>query len=395
VAAPGPGGTSRVGRLVRRDLQRLPLYLGGLMGPFGTMVILPMFPELRETFDASSGAVGWGFTIYFIPFAIFLLASGTLGERWGRRRTVRATFLLYAGASIVCALAPNLTVFLIGRGIQGLANAFITPLLLAGLADIVPADRFGRSVGIYGTFQALGGGIAPIVGGLAAEVDWRWAFVAAALLAATLAIWPPPGGPRTDVEAPPVRPLFTRRMVTLGFSALAAASGPMGVAVIVGVAARDELNLSAPAAGALLFGGSAAATMTSPLWGRLFDSWGPRRMSAVVMSTVSVLAGALAFTTNNVALMAMVWAVTGMFVSASVVAFQGIAATAVPANRGGALSATLSYRFLGHAIGPVVWLAVFELSPQWAFLGSASLGVIAVAGLLAVTGTRFEPADPV
>ena len=104
------------------------------MGPFGTVVIVPMFPELRAEFDASSSAVSLGFSLYLIPFALILLVSGTLGERWGRRRTVRGTYLLYAVASIGCALAPNLDVFIAARALQGVANAFITPLLLAGLA---------------------------------------------------------------------------------------------------------------------------------------------------------------------------------------------------------------------------------------------------------------------
>ncbi len=384
-------GRSRVGFLVNRDLGRLPLYLGGLMGPFGTMVILPMFPELRESFDASSGAVGWGFTLYFIPFAVFLLASGTLGERWGRRRTVRATLILYAAASILCALAPTLTIFLIGRAVQGLANAFITPLLLAGLADLVPEDRFGRSVGIYGMFQAFGGGMAPVVGGLATAVNWRWAFVGTALLAAALANWPPPGEPRSQVEPPPVRPLFTRRMVTLGIGALAASTGPIGIAVIVGVAARDELNLGGPAAGVLLLVGSVTATATSSLWGRQLDTWGPRKMSVVVVSAVTVLGALLALGTRNVWIMAVVWAVASVFIGGSVVVIQGLAATAVPANRGGALSATLSYRFLGHAIGPIIWLAVFERSPQLAFVGSASLGLVSLAALVLVTGPFETP----
>ena len=120
--------------LTAQRAQRLPLYIGGMMGPFGTIVILPMFPELRESFNASSATVSWGFTIYLLPFAAVLLVSGTLGERWGRRRTVRGTYVLFAAASVVCALAPNLWVFLAARAVMGVANAFITPLLVAGLA---------------------------------------------------------------------------------------------------------------------------------------------------------------------------------------------------------------------------------------------------------------------
>ena len=100
------------------------------MGPFGATLVLPMFPELRTTFTTSTEVIGWACTAYLLPFAILLLISGTLGERWGRKRTVRCTYLLYAIASLLCALAPSLELFLIGRSLQGIANAFITPLLL-------------------------------------------------------------------------------------------------------------------------------------------------------------------------------------------------------------------------------------------------------------------------
>ena len=155
---------------------RLSFYVGGFMGPFGATVILPMFPELRDGFNVSSQTIGWGFTAYLLPFALLLLVSGTLGERWGRQRTVRATYLLYTLASVLCAVSPNITMFLFARSLQGVATAFITPLLLSGLAEMVPPERFGRQVGIYSSFQALGVGLAPIVGGIAADTLWEAAF---------------------------------------------------------------------------------------------------------------------------------------------------------------------------------------------------------------------------
>ena len=74
---------------MRGFIERLPLYVGGFMGPFGTIVIIPMYPELREEFSASTSQVSLAFSLYLIPFAVFLLFSGTIGERLGRRRTVR------------------------------------------------------------------------------------------------------------------------------------------------------------------------------------------------------------------------------------------------------------------------------------------------------------------
>lgn len=187
---------------VTRRFHRLPLYVGGFMGPFGTVVLVPMFPELRETFDATSSQVGLAYSLYLIPFAILLLVSGTLGERWGRRRTVRTTYILYTVASIACALAPTLGVFIAARAVQGVSNAFITPLLLAGLAESVPQERFGRVVGIYSSFQALGGGLGPIVGGVAADSDWRLAFFGTAVVSGLLALAPPSGEPRRGHGGP-------------------------------------------------------------------------------------------------------------------------------------------------------------------------------------------------
>lgn len=358
--------------------QLLPLYVGGLMGPLGTIVILPMFPELRESFDASTRAVSWGFSIYLLPFAALLLVSGTLGERWGRRRTVRITYLLYAAASVLAAVAPNLGVFLLARALQGSANAFITPLLVAGLAELTPSERLGRSVGIYSSFQAFGGGLAPIVGGVAADSNWRLAFVGTAVVAVLLAMAPPVGEPRPGAAAPSMRPLLTRPMLTLGIGAFAAAAGPIGISVVVGVAARDDLNVSGTAAGLILLCGAASAMLCGPLWGRLLDRLGPRMAGVGAATAVTASASLLAFGDRPLTL-ALLWTVTGALVGFVVVVFQSVAATVIPDNRGGALSFVLAFRFLGHGVGPLVWVAVFEFNVDAAFLGAAGLGLVTIA----------------
>lgn len=369
--------------MVSRDWRLLPLYVGGFLGPFGTVVIVPMFPELRESFDASSGAVGLGFTLYFLPFALLLTVSGTVGERLGRRRTVRATYLTYAVASVGCAVAPDLTTFLIARLLQGAANAFITPLLVAGLADVVPDQRLGRSVGVYSSFQAVGTGLGPVIGGLAADTNWRWAFVFTAAASVVLAAFPPPGEPRV-VERPPVRPLLSRRMVTLGAAVLAAAMGPIGAAFLIGVYARDELGLSGGRTGVVLVLGAAAAFALGPVWGRLLDEWGTRRAGVISAAAVSAVVAAIALVDAAVPL-ALLWMVGSASAAFVVVVFQGEAARAVPGNRGGAVSSIMAWRFAGHGIGPAFLLPVFDWSTDAAFLIAGGLGLLTIAGLVAST----------
>ncbi len=351
------------------------------MGPFGVTVILPMFPELRENFNASSQAIGWGFTAYLLPFALLLLVSGTLGERWGRRRTVRSTYLLYTVASILCAVSPNLSMFLLARSLQGIANAFITPLLLAGLAELVPPERFGRQVGIYSSFQALGVGLAPIVGGVAADTSWQAAFWGTAVVSFTLSLFPPTGDPRESTDLPSMRSLFQGRVLRIGFATLAAAAGPMGVNILVAVAARDKFDVSGSQAGLILLVGAVSMFLLGPVWGRTLDRLGFRKASLMAATSLTVFS-ALLFCASSPLTLAILWFLAGGMVGYMSVVLQALGATELPDNRGGTLSFVLSFRFLGTALVPVLWIPILERSYEAAILGASALGIISLYFLM-------------
>lgn len=356
------------------SLRRLALYVGGFLGPFGTVVIVPMFPELRQEFDASSSAVGLGYSLYLVPFAVALLFSGTVGERFGRRRTVRITYLIYAVASLAGALAPTLAWFVAARAMQGVANAFITPLLLAGLAEMVPPDRFGREVGIYSSFQAVGAGLGPLAGGFAADTQWQGAFVGTALVASILALMPPDGDPRPGTSAPQLRPLLTSRLLVLGGAFFFAAAGPVGLAVLVGVAARDVLDLSGTATGLILLGGAVSAMVAGPVWGWLLDRHGPTRIAAPAILAATTCSMAVALGNSGWALGSL-WIAGGATAAFVVVVFQALGATIMPDNRGGALSFLLSFRFLGHAAGPLVFVPFIAQHTAVVFMAAGGLGL--------------------
>src|SRR3954451_20786462 len=64
----------------------LPLYVGGFIGPFGGAVIAVLLPQLRDGFYATPAPGRVAIPAYLVPFAVFQLVSGTIGERLGRRR---------------------------------------------------------------------------------------------------------------------------------------------------------------------------------------------------------------------------------------------------------------------------------------------------------------------
>ena len=359
----------------------LPLYLGGFLGPFGTMVVISIYPELRDTFDASTAAVNWSFSAYLIPFALLLLVSGTLGERWGRRRVTRTTYLVYAAATVVCIAAPTLGLFVAARALQGVANAFVTPMLLAGLTEVIAPRRLGRAIGVFSSFQAAGTALAPFVAGLLARANWRLVFVVVAVVALLLASRPPEGDPRPAAAAPPIRPLLTVQMGLLWIASFAAAAGPLGAAVIVGLFLRDELDVGSAAGGAVLFLGGFASMLLGPTWGRLLDQWGAVKASAVSCLALSALVAPLGYFASA-GWFAVMWTIAGGFTGFLVINLQNLSAVAVPDNRGGALSSVMSFRFFGHAVGPLLWVPVFDRSPEAAFVGVGALGLLALVTLV-------------
>ena len=178
-------------------------------------------------------------------------------------------------------------------------------------------------------------------------------------------------------------------MIVLGTGVFAAAAGPIGIAVLVGVAARDELGLTGSTTGLLLLGGPAVALVAGPLWGRLLDRWGARVSGFVSATAVTAASAALALADTPIPL-AVVSAIVGGLIGFVVVVVQALSSTVIPDNRGGALSFVLAFRFFGHGIGPVIWIPVLESSVDIAFVGASSLGIITVAALWFAASARSE-----
>lgn len=364
--------------------ETLPYYLGGFLGPVGTISVISIYPELRETFDATTSAVNWSFSGYLLPMALLMLVSGTIGERYGRKRVTRLTFISYGIASFGCVVAPTLGLFVAARVMQGVCNAFITPLLIAGLSEVIAPARLGRAVGVYAAFQAAGGAVAPFASGLAALVNWRLVYVAIGLVALALATRPPPGEPRPAASAPPIKPLFTRRMVALWVAAFTAAAGPIGMAVLVGVRLRDGLDVGSSVAGLALLVSGLTTMAFSPTWGRLIDSWGTRRAAVVAAGSVTLVTAPLGFIESAWGL-TVFWIVASALLGFVAVILQHLAAIAVPDNRGGALSSVLSFRFFGHAVGPIIWVPLLADTAGAAFAGAAALGLVTLAAFVVAT----------
>src|SRR2546428_7378354 len=88
-----------------------------------TNIVNLAIPRIGLAFGTSASQLAWVVTAYVIPFAVSILAIGRLGDRLGRKRVLVAGALLFATASLLCAIAPTYEALIAARALQGVGRS--------------------------------------------------------------------------------------------------------------------------------------------------------------------------------------------------------------------------------------------------------------------------------
>lgn len=224
--------------------------LGAFLVSLDVSVANAVLPAIGASFpDASRRALAWVITAYAIVFAAALVPGGRLADRTGRRRVFGVGLAVFGFGSAVCGVAPSLAVLLIGRVLQGVGAAAAQPASLGLLLASVPLDKRALYTARWFGAGALGVGLGPLVGGLAAdELNWRAAF----LVNIPLVLWALAVSRRAlpETERHPGR----RLPDPVGAVALAAAAAALtlGISELTGWGLDDARTWGALAGGVLL-----------------------------------------------------------------------------------------------------------------------------------------------
>ncbi|MCW0216318.1 MAG: MFS transporter [Pseudonocardia sp.] len=374
-------------------VRRAGLYAGAYLGPFGGGISVAMLPELGGTFGVLPGTASASLTAYLLPFAAVMLVSGTLGERWGRSRTVVAGYLVYAAATAACLLAPTWEAFLLARAGQGVANAFTTPLLLAALAGAVEPARLGRALGWFGSLQSAGQTSAPLVGGLAAEVDWRLAFVVLGVVALALAAIgvPAEGHPAGGRSRPTLRSAWRPETLRAGIVAAIGFGCLGGLGFLVALRLQDAFALDSGPRGLALTGLGIAGVLTARLIGGEVDRLGARRCVVVGALSGAVLLVGIGLA-PAVWLVVVLWALAGVPSQLILVGVNALVLGSGGGNAGGSVSVVQALRFAGSSATPVAIPPIYHADPLLGFLVPAALlAVVVPVALPRATPASREP----
>lgn len=205
-------------------------------------VVNVALPAISSALSAGTDALQWTVNAYLLPVSAMLLLGGAAGDRFGRRRLLLWGTILFAVASLGCALASRVALLLGWRLLQGVGGAMLMPNSLAILGQTFTDEERGRAVGIWAAASAIAGALGPVLGGWLVDLgSWRAIFLInlpIAVVAVVLALrYVPEDRPSREVPLD----MWGAALATAGLGALTLAltlaSGPMGLTRTAGVSA--------------------------------------------------------------------------------------------------------------------------------------------------------------
>jgi len=151
--------------------------LGAFMGQLDASVVTVAFPALQRQFGAGLASVQWVSLAYLLVLTALLVPAGRWSDRAGRKLMYLYGFVVFAGSSAACGLAPSLGALIVLRVVQAAGAALLQANSVALVVTSVPPRTRRAALGVQAAAQAVGLASGPVIGGLlVAAAGWRWVF---------------------------------------------------------------------------------------------------------------------------------------------------------------------------------------------------------------------------
>ncbi|MET3962233.1 EmrB/QacA subfamily drug resistance transporter [Marmoricola sp. OAE513] len=153
------------------------LCIGFFMILLDTTIVTVATPAIIEDLDASVNAVVWVTSAYLLAYAVPVLITGRLGDRFGPRNLYLTGLAVFTAASLWCGLTTTVEGLIIARVFQGFGASMMTPQTMAIITRIFPMDRRGQAMALWGATAGVATLVGPVLGGVLTDAfGWEWIF---------------------------------------------------------------------------------------------------------------------------------------------------------------------------------------------------------------------------
>lgn len=166
------------------------LSLGLFMIVVDTSIVSVAVPAMVSGLDTGLNAVVWVTSVYLLTYAVPMLFTSRLGDRYGHKRLFVTGLGVFTGASLLAGLSTSVETLIAARAVQGLGAALLTPQTLTLITHLFPGGDRGRAMGFLGGASGLATVTGPLLGGVLVDgLGWQWIFYVNVLVGtATLAL---------------------------------------------------------------------------------------------------------------------------------------------------------------------------------------------------------------
>jgi EmrB/QacA subfamily drug resistance transporter len=142
-----------------------------------TSIVNVALPSIGRSLHVAPTGVDGISIAFLVSLAVFIPASGWLGDRFGGKRVLMTAIVIFTVASALCGLASSLDELVAFRVLQGVGGGMLAPVGTAMLFRTFPPEERVRAASIIVLPTALAPALAPVVGGLlVTDASWRWVF---------------------------------------------------------------------------------------------------------------------------------------------------------------------------------------------------------------------------
>ena len=153
------------------------LCLGFFMILVDSTIVSVATPAIIAELHAEVNSVVWVTSAYLLAYAVPVLITGRLGDRYGPKNIYLIGLTVFTLSSLWCGLTGSVDGLILARVFQGLGAAMITPQTMAIITRIFPAQRRGQAMALWGATAGVATLVGPILGGVLVDsLGWEWIF---------------------------------------------------------------------------------------------------------------------------------------------------------------------------------------------------------------------------
>jgi len=155
----------------------LTMIIGAFMAILDGSIVNVALPRMMAIFGSAADQIHWALTGYMLATGVVIPITGYLSDRFGGKKIYILSLAAFTAGSALCSLAWSNNSLVVARVIQAVGGGMMMPVSMAMIYYIVPREKIGMALGIWGVTAMAAPSIGPALGGyLVDNFSWQWIF---------------------------------------------------------------------------------------------------------------------------------------------------------------------------------------------------------------------------